>query len=1234
MASREELVSKRALEQGIITPVQLSEAMSATRGGEFGDVLDALIAKGHLARDQVAELSPDTEEAGVGSPDDAPREADAPSAGEDDSAEAPPARKPSERKKLPGIPDDMRVIAGYEVLGTIGRGAMGAVYRARKADTGDIVAVKVLPPSAATKQFVARFKRESEIVKRLDHRNIVKCHDFGYDEESRCHFCALELVEGENLRAMVSRLGTIPEREVIIIARQLAHALNHAFGEGLVHRDVKPANVMIMRGGVVKLLDLGLARPVEVEGPGLTMAGMFVGSPYYASPEQARADPNVDFRSDMYSLGATIYHMVSGEPPFKGQGVTEVLISQLDEQIPWPEGKDVELSSRLGLIAAKMMAKDPANRYLTPKEMSLDLDIVWQGSEPVIAARGPALSTIALPGWPKAPKRKRKRQGIRVKTSADARRKSSPSLPGAANDETGAAGLWMGLTGPQLGLAGAATALLLLVVALAIAFSGGEHGETSGGNAEPETFEVSGEPSSSPKPAAGAPPARESVAGRALEALKAAKQYARKKPGDFPGIASRYGKASLAARGTAFEFSADEALARIHKTWRAAGRKAFESAKVRSDIFLREGAYDDAIAVWNGIPRELAPKIRKETAAEKGAVRRIAEAKIDKAIRSAEALLAEGDTPGVRAALRSIEDVRYELGKDSVAPRVVSLLTKAAEADRQAARARAGREEMKLAALCDEFVGLALAGDYTPAKERMLAAAGDPANDAIADKLLSAARVAKELVGRRAAMIAGAEERVGKPMSLKIGKEVRRGTLREAGEAGLVVVRQNIINGEVQSENRYEIAWNELDPTTADAFASGWRPTGADGETAKALVALERKDTKAAAAALASAGDHPLARHVKAKLAPLVGGPKAPRVRSTPGKAWPPTREQVAACFRGKLVSYDPEGLAAEVLYEFSNPEEEKDWKLAGPGRKQGDRLVVRSGRLFVSGEQVWALAPGIFTTVAAKADFALIGNSSTDAALAVMTEGLRGACNFYGLEGGRFTCLEKRAGAKAEKLGRSIPSPFARRRRGRIGLACGNQRLAGYIGSKSVAGARDASIASVQVGVFTRRSMASFDNITVSGNLDEKWLRRAVPSGAAGPRPEIPPPDATAFAGHFYKLFRPEKALSWHEAQRFCEERGGHLVTITSPGEQFFAAQLARRSEMKAVWIGLTNEGHAGEWKWVTGEPLEFQGWAKGEPNDWGGRGEHWSILYGLQQFAWNDELAKMTQVGFICEW
>ena len=247
---------------------------------------------------------------------------------------------------------------------------------------------------------------------------------------------------------------------------------------------------------------------------------------------------------------------------------------------------------------------------------------------------------------------------------------------------------------------------------------------------------------------------------------------------------------------------------------------ALAQAKERAAALVARGDYDGAIAVFEGVPKGFASKIVGAIVAETTAVHQAAGAKIDAAIAKAETLLAGGDSAGARAALRSIEDVNFKQGQDVVAPRVMSLLMKAEEADRAADRAEADKANAKLAALIGEFEALVKESRFTRAAEHMAALSRKPDNREMADELRAASRVAGELGRRRAAMLAAAQARIGRPVSIATDKGVRRGTLKEVSETSLVVVSQIIINGRVTGENRYEVAWSELPSDMVDEFAS------------------------------------------------------------------------------------------------------------------------------------------------------------------------------------------------------------------------------------------------------------------------------------------------------------------------------------------------------------------------------------------------------------------------------
>ncbi|MHC4200805.1 MAG: serine/threonine-protein kinase, partial [Planctomycetota bacterium] len=330
---------------------------------------------------------------------------------------------------------EARLVAGYEVISKLGQGGMGAVYRARRMGTANIVALKILPPSLADEDMIARFRRESEIVRGLHHENIVGCVEFGYDRRKKCHFCALELVEGEDLGKRLERTGRPSEDEAVSITHQIGMALAHAHANGLVHRDVKPENIMVTDDGTAKLLDLGLAREASAEATRMTESGTFVGSPYYASPEQAMGRAAVDIRSDIYSLGATLYHMVTGKPPFEGTSALAILQKHLTEELPWPADVNPDVSDDLCLIIAKMMAKPPEDRYQVPEDVVSDLDLLVEGKKPELASRAPEQTSIA-PAVKPRPKMQRGRAAERYRKMRE--RRARRQAQGALSSSKGA----------------------------------------------------------------------------------------------------------------------------------------------------------------------------------------------------------------------------------------------------------------------------------------------------------------------------------------------------------------------------------------------------------------------------------------------------------------------------------------------------------------------------------------------------------------------------------------------------------------------------------------------------------------------------------------------------------------------------------------------------------------------------------------------------------------------------
>ncbi|WP_198000884.1 serine/threonine-protein kinase [Gimesia fumaroli] len=255
----------------------------------------------------------------------------------------------------------------------IGRGGMGAVFRAIDTRLDRVVALKVLSPGQSRDAgSVKRFQNEAKAAARLDHENISRVFYIG--EDQGLNFIAFEYVKGTNVREIIHSRGILPAAEAVNYALQIASALKHINKAGVVHRDIKPSNIIITPGGRAKLVDLGLARKESDNASAdLTSAGTTLGTFDYISPEQAKDPRNVDVRSDIYSLGCTLYHMLTGEPPYGEGTVLQKLLDHSGKNVPDPASINKHLPRELSLIVQKMMASDPADRYQTPEELMFHL---------------------------------------------------------------------------------------------------------------------------------------------------------------------------------------------------------------------------------------------------------------------------------------------------------------------------------------------------------------------------------------------------------------------------------------------------------------------------------------------------------------------------------------------------------------------------------------------------------------------------------------------------------------------------------------------------------------------------------------------------------------------------------------------------------------------------------------------------------------------------------------------
>src|ERR1041384_3864360 len=269
----------------------------------------------------------------------------------------------------------------YRIDARLNEGGMGTVYRGTHVLMDKTVAIKVLRPSlAADEKIVARFSREARAASRISHPNALSVTDFGEDDSGHV-FLVMEFLSGKTLKQLIRDEGPLPLARVVDITRQIGDALNAAHTEGVVHRDLKSDNIMLldtMTGDHAKVLDFGIAKINESEGnvdTGLTAPNLVIGTPQYMSPEQCSQDVEIDSRSDIYSLGVILFEMLVGHVPFSGDSPTMVMMKHLQEPVPSVLEEREDVPAPVGRVVARAMAKVPDNRYQSVAELVEDLTI-------------------------------------------------------------------------------------------------------------------------------------------------------------------------------------------------------------------------------------------------------------------------------------------------------------------------------------------------------------------------------------------------------------------------------------------------------------------------------------------------------------------------------------------------------------------------------------------------------------------------------------------------------------------------------------------------------------------------------------------------------------------------------------------------------------------------------------------------------------------------------------------
>ena len=275
-------------------------------------------------------------------------------------------------------------IPGYKIVGKLGAGAMAVVYKAKQLSLNRPVAIKILPKRfTENPEYVERFYKEGQAAGKLNHPNIVQAIDVG--EAGGYHYFVMEYVEGKTISDDLVAGKVFAEAEALDIIIQVANALAHAHACSLIHRDVKPKNIMITANGTVKLADMGLARETTDIEAAQSEAGKAYGTPYYIAPEQIRGKIDIDGRADIYGLGATLYHMLTGRVPFMAEDSADVMRKHLREKLVPPDHINTLLSAGVSEVIEIMMAKRKEDRYNNIEELLTDLEALRAGRPPLQA---------------------------------------------------------------------------------------------------------------------------------------------------------------------------------------------------------------------------------------------------------------------------------------------------------------------------------------------------------------------------------------------------------------------------------------------------------------------------------------------------------------------------------------------------------------------------------------------------------------------------------------------------------------------------------------------------------------------------------------------------------------------------------------------------------------------------------------------------------------------------------
>jgi len=601
------------------------------------------------------------------------------------SGNAPPAEKPQEDapdvEKDPSTGLAGRTLGGYEVIEKIGSGGMGTVYKASQLSMSRDVALKVLYHRYSEDEtFVQRFIREARSAGVLNHGNIVRMYDVG--QADGFHYMSMEFVQGRSVFQLLGDKDRLePERALDIII-ETARALDHAHRKSIIHRDIKPENIIVNTDGHVKVADLGLAKQIGMsQDASMTVEGQVMGTPQYMSPEQVVDSSKVDHRTDIYSLGATFYFMLTGERPFEGKTAMEAMVAVMHDELAFSREQQEFVPRQLVKVVEKMTEKDPAKRYQTAAEMVDELEHI----------RNRPFTYASAPSAPK-PRAVRAVAARRDREPVSAREKNTSSL------------VWLAAL--------AAGVLLLLGLWAALGPDSSEKINDNKIAVNDSNKDRHGPPKQvqlPPQERVEPPPPKPKINTKAKEEWEAVVKMMAEHPEDYAGLLSRAEAIIQGYPSSPYAENAQNLMSSITEKL----EKLLADAKQKSDAMKRSSDYNGAVAMWEGFEQQYAGT---DTANLGGSYRRqlIAEqhSKFKRDMGVAGQKLKTGDSDGAMYEYEKVAKYGNEEMKRDATARIASIESAIKNKEED-------KKRQQRFALLDEFyrttLGYMMSGQYVKA---------------------------------------------------------------------------------------------------------------------------------------------------------------------------------------------------------------------------------------------------------------------------------------------------------------------------------------------------------------------------------------------------------------------------------------------------------------------------------------------------------------------------------------